>query len=499
MTRFDLAVVNGSLVIPFVGVVRGDLAARDGRIVHIADRIDPSQADTLVDAGGKLVFPGGVDAHFHIGIYRPVSEDAESETRSSLVGGVTSVVSYFRTGSHYLNKTGPYREIFPEVLRATEGHAFTDYGYHLAIMTSQQVEEVDWLVGEMGVGSFKYYMFYKGLNLAASSTDAAAYTMSDVYDLGHLYRFMQAVSAAAHKYGSPDGRISLSLHCEQPEIIRTMIDEVRAKGLEGLEAYSLARPPFEERLAIAEAALLADVTGCPVNLLHLSSAEALEGGKKARLDYPDLDVRLETTLHHLCLTYETARGGIEWGKVNPPIRSAADNEALWRGVFRGDIQQVVSDHACCMLEIKQGGTWEAQPGFGGTGLIYPVLMSEGYHKRGLPLRRVAELVSAQPAQTVGLFPRKGTIAVGSDADLAVIDPELEAPVTPERLLSAQDHTTFEGVVLKGWPVTTIRAGRVMYDNGKVTGAPDGRYLRRPITLHDQAARATAAAAGAARA
>ncbi|HEX8969521.1 MAG TPA: dihydroorotase family protein [Chloroflexota bacterium] len=480
MSRFDLAVLGGTLVLPFVGTLRADVAARDGKIAQVADQLSPADADVVVDARGKLVFPGGVDAHFHIGIYRPVADDAESETMSSLVGGVTSVVSYFRTGSHYLNRSGPYREIFPEVLAATHGHAYTDYGYHIGIMTSQQVDEVDWLVGEMGVGSFKYYMFYKGLNLAASSTDAAAYTMSDVYDLGHLYRFMQAVSAAAQRYGSPDGRVSLSLHCEQPELIRTLIDEVRAAGLAGLEAYSRARPPFQERLAIAEAALLADQTRCPINLLHLSSAEALQGGQKARLDYPELDVQLETTLHHLALTYETAHGGIESGKVNPPIRSRADVDALWRGVLRGDINQVVSDHACCVLDMKQGGTFEGQPGFGGTSLIYPVLLSEGYHKRGLPLRRIAELVSAQPARNTGLYPVKGTIGVGMDADLAIVDPELEAPVTTERLLSAQDHTPFDGFLVKGWTTHTIRAGRLMYADGKVVGAPDGRYLKRPI-------------------
>src|SRR5687768_12860618 len=121
MSRFDLAVLNGMLVVPFVGAVRADVAARDGKIVLIADSIAASEADTAIDAQGKLVFPGGVDAHFHIGIYRPVSEDAESETRSALVGGVTTVVTYFRTGSHYLNRTGPYREIFLEVLAATDG------------------------------------------------------------------------------------------------------------------------------------------------------------------------------------------------------------------------------------------------------------------------------------------------------------------------------------------------------------------------------------------
>jgi dihydroorotase-like cyclic amidohydrolase len=479
VARFDLAVVNGTLVIPFIGTLRADVAAREGKIVQIADRIAASDADEVVDASGKLVFPGGVDGHFHIGIYRPVSEDAESETGSALVGGVTTVVSYFRTGSHYLNKTGSYHDIFPEVLERTAGHAFTDYAYHLAIMTSQQVGEVDWLVREMGVASFKYYMFYKGLNLAASSTDAKSYTMSDVYDLGHLYRFMQAVSAASRSYGGR-GRISLSIHCEQPELIRTLIDEVNAAGGQGLEAYHRARPPFQERLAIAEATLLADQTGCPVNLLHLSSAEALAGGEKARLDYPDLDLQLETTLHHLALTYETSHGGIESGKVNPPIRSQRDVDALWRGVFRGSIDQVASDHACCVLDIKQGGTWEAQPGFGGTSLIYPVMISEGFLKRGLPLPRVAELVSAQPARNYGLYPRKGTIAVGSDADLAVVDPELEAPVTLDRLLSAQDHSPFEGFLIRGWPTATIRAGRVAFRPGKIVGAPDGRYLKRPL-------------------
>ncbi|MBV9121204.1 MAG: dihydroorotase family protein [Chloroflexi bacterium] len=472
--------MNGTLVLPFTGAIRADLAARDGKIVQIADAISPAEAGEVIDARGKLVFPGGVDAHFHVGIYRPISEDAESETRSALVGGVTSVITYFRTGSHYLNKTGRYRDIFPEVLAATEGHSFTDYGYHIGIMTGEQVQEVDWLVGEAGVGSFKYYMFYKGLNLSASSTASTEFIMSDVYDLGHLYRMMQQVSLASAKYGHA-GRISLSLHCEHAEIIRTMIDEVKTLDIPGLEAYHRSRPPFQERLAIAEATLLADVTNCPVNLLHLSSAEALAGGQKARLDYPGLDIQLETTLHHLALTFETA-GGIQSGKVNPPIRTQADIDALWRGVMTGHVDQVVSDHACCMLEEKQGGPWEALPGFGGTALIYPFMISEGFHKRGMPLQRVAELVSAQPARNFGLYPRKGSLTVGADADLTVVDPDLERTVTPDMLLSAQDHTPFQGYRVKGWPTHTLRAGRVMFADGQVQGQADGRYLKRPDAL-----------------
>ena len=486
MAREELGVLGGTLVIPNTGTVRADIGVTDGSITRIAEHLDPSEFDETIDARGKLVFPGAIDAHFHIGIYRPLSEDAESETRSSLVGGVTTVLSYFRTGSHYLNKTGLYRDIYPEVLRATEGHAYTDFGYHLGIMTSAQVGEVDWLVGEMGVASFKYYMFYKALNLSSSSTAGTAYTMSDVYDLGHLYRLMEAVSAAAVKYRER-GRISLSLHCENPEIIRTFLDEVRALGLEGLEAYSKARPPFQERLAIAEATLLADVTKCPINLLHLSSAEAAAGALKARRDYPGLDIKLESTLHHLALTYDDPHG-IQSAKVNPPIRATSDVDALWRCVMGGDIDEVVSDHACCTLDMKQNGTWDALPGFGGTSLIYPFLVSEGHHKRGLSLQRVAELASAGPARNFGLYPRKGTIAVGSDADLAIVDPELAAPVTVDRLLSAQDHSPFDGFPLKGWVTTTVRGGRIAFANGKAVGKPDGRYLRRPYRPAPETAR-----------
>lgn len=463
------------MVIPGTGTVRADIGVRAGRIVALADEISASDAAQVVDARDRLVFPGAVDAHFHIGIYRPIGEDAESETRSALVGGVTSVISYFRTGGHYLEKTGSYKDILPEVLDATAGRAFADYAYHLGLMTTDQLDEVDWLI-DAGVSSFKYYMFYKGLNLTASSTDTTSLTMTDTYDLGHLYRMMQAVASASRRVGAA-GRVSLSLHCEQSEIMRTTIEEVQRRGLTGLEAYDAARPPFQERLAIAEATLLADVTGCPVNLLHLSSGEALEGGVKATRDYPDSDIQLETTLHHLSLAREHLHG--LGAKVNPPIRSEREREALWKGVLDGSVSQIVSDHACCVMDNKDGGTWGAYAGFGGSGLMYPVVFTEG-SRRGLSPTRIAELLSANPARNFGLYPKKGTIAIGADADLAILDPVTEAVVSTDRLMSAQDHTPFAGMPLTGWPSQTILRGELTYDRGKVIGQPRGEYLRRPV-------------------
>jgi dihydropyrimidinase/allantoinase len=207
MPRHDLAILGGTVVVPYLGTLRCDIGVRDGRITTLADAIAPGEAAEVLDARGRLVLPGAVDSHFHI--------------------GVTTVISYFRTGQHYLNKSGPYRTIFPEVVAATEGHAYSDFGYHIGVMTSAQLDEVDWLVGEQGVGSFKYYMFYKGLNLTSDSTRGTDYTMSDVYDLGHLYRLMERVAAASRTHGAR-GRVSLSLHCEQAELIRVFIEDVRA-------------------------------------------------------------------------------------------------------------------------------------------------------------------------------------------------------------------------------------------------------------------------------
>jgi dihydroorotase-like cyclic amidohydrolase len=378
---------------------------------------------------------------------------------------------------------GPYKEILPELLDLSKDSFLVDYGYHLALFTDQHISEIEWLVRDGGVSTFKYYMFYKLLNLSGHSPDALKYLMIDTpVDLGFLYKFMREVSRVNQVFKAY-GKIALSIHCENPEIIRVTSEEAKNKPTGNpMKDYSNARPPWQEELAINEVAVMARETSCPVNLLHLSSRKAVEAGVDVSSRYPEVNFLLEGTLHHLGLSNDMNLGQL--AKVNPPIRSKEDVEFLWKSVLNGTIKTVVSDHACVTKEIKKGDLWTSLPGFGGSSLMFPILVTEGYHKRGLPLQRIAELSSANPARYHDLYPRKGAIKVGSDADFAIVDIQAEKQVTLANLFTAQDFSPEEGMKLKGWPEVTVLRGKVIFEKGKVIGKPGyGRYLKRPVKLH----------------
>ena len=485
MSDYDLVIKGGSVVIPGVGVQKADIGIRGEKIAAIAKAI-PAQGPTkVVDASNKFVFPGAVDSHFHIGIYRPFKDDAISETRSAAAGGVTTILTYFRPGKNYLNKTGPYSELLPELLELSKGSYLVDYGYHLTMNTEAHIREIEWLVREGGVSTFKYYMFYKLLNLAGSSPDGMNYLMIDTpVDLGFLYKYMKEVSRVNDIF-KDYGMISLSVHCEEPEIIRATNEEVKERPTGNpLKDYSDSRPPWQEELAINEVGVMANNTGCPTNLLHLSSQKAVDAAKDVVARYPHLDFLLEGTLHHLSLSNDMDIGRL--AKVNPPIRGRDDVEYLWKSVLDDIIKTVVSDHACATKEIKKGDLWTSLPGFGGTSLMFPILITEGYHKRGLPLHRIAELSSTNSAKYHNVFPKKGAVIVGSDADFAIVDIDEEKEVTLENLYSAQDHSPEEGMKLKGWTECTILRGRVIFEKAKIIGRPgDGEFIKRPVGLHYQ--------------
>jgi len=482
MKKYDVVIKGGKVVIPKVGVVNSDIGIVGEKISTISKDIEAKEALKVIDASGKYVFPGAVDSHFHIGIFRPMDEDAMSESLSAAWGGVTTICSYFRTGKNYLNKSGPYKEIFPEVLEKSKNSFFTDYVYHITIMTPDQMSEIEMLVSEYGVSTFKYFMFYKMLDLTGAAGSDKYLMLNTSYDLGFLYNYMKEVARVNEKF-KDYGRISLSIHCEQPEIINVTTQYMKQNETgDPLKDYSDARPTFSEKMAIKEAEVLAAQTYCPVNLLHLSSIEAIEAGKEAVERNPNLNVLLEATLHHLGLSNDIGYGRL--GKVNPPIREKEHVNALWEAVIKGDIKTVVSDHACSTKKIKEGDLWTSLAGFGGTEITFPLLLTEGYLRRGLSLQAVAELTSYNPAVYHCLYPKKGTIAIGSDADLAIIDLDKEKEVSVETLHSAQDFTPFEGMRYKGWPVCAILRGKIIFENDKIVGKPgDGQYIKRPVTYH----------------
>jgi dihydroorotase-like cyclic amidohydrolase len=320
------------------------------------------------------------------------------------------------------------------------------------------------------------------LDLTGVAGSDKYFMLNTSYDLGFLFNYMKEVARVNGKYGEY-GRISLSIHCEQPEIINAATQYVKQHETGNpLKDYSDARPTFSEKMAIKEAEVLAAQTNCPVNLLHLSSMDAIAAGKEAVERNPKLNILLEATLHHLGLSNDIKYGKL--GKVNPPIREQEHVEALWRAVINDDIKTVVSDHACSTKKIKEGDLWTSLAGFGGTEIMFPLLLTEGYRKRGLSLQKIAELTSYNPAVYHDLYPKKGTIAIGSDADLAVIDLDKEKEVKVDTLHSAQDFTPFEGIKYKGWPVCTIVRGKVIFENDRIVGKPgDGQYIKRPVMYH----------------
>jgi allantoinase len=484
----DLVIKHVRLVRPRQPrVERVDLGVKDGRFARIAPDIPVGEAVQVYDAGERLGFPGVVDAHTHVGIYGPLAEDAVSESRAAVSGGVTTMLTYFRTGQYYLNRGGAYSEFFPEVLRQSQGRYHCDYAYHLAPIAGSHVDEMEALATRHGVPSFKIFMFYGGYGLhgQAGQDEQRRFLMigpEDTYDLAHFEFILRAAGAIQRAHPALAPHVSVSLHCEIADILNAYTRLVAREGtLSGLRAYSAARPPHAEGLAVWIAAYLASEAACAnVNLLHLSSRKALEAAAAMAGVFPHIDFRREVTVGHLLLDVDAPAGA--YAKVNPPIRPRADVEFLWRAVLGGTVDWIVSDHACCADEIKgaargEGDIWLARSGFGGTEYLLAGVFSEGA-KRGLPYHRMAELLALNPARRYGLL-HKGDVAVGYDADLALLDPADRFTVRAADSPSAQGYTPFEGQELTGRVTATFLRGGLAWEHGHAVGPARGRYIARP--------------------
>jgi allantoinase len=483
---YDLVLKNVRVVRPQGNAVHeADIAVKGGKFARIAPALDARSAKKVFDGKGLLAFPGVVDAHMHAGIYSPLAEDAVTESRAAAQGGVTTMLNYFRTGQYYLNKGGPYRTFFPEVLALSKGRFHVDYAYHLAPMDARHVREIPELLARLGVASFKIFMFYGSHGLHGRSDAQRDFLMigpEERYDYAHFEFVMRGVQKARERYPDKASQVSLSLHCETAEIMTAYTRMVETEGkLKGLDAYSAARPPHSEGLAVFIAAYLANETSLPnINLLHLSSRKAVAAALQMAEVFPHIDFRREVTIGHLMLDTSAKTGVL--AKVNPPIRPREDVEYLWEKLLEGKLDWVVSDHACCRHEMKVarrylGNIWLAKSGFGGTEYLLSALVSEG-SRRGMSYNHMARLTSFAPARRFGLN-SKGDIAEGFDADLALVDPRETWTIRAKESESAQGYTPFEGLELGARVKTTFLRGEPVYDKGKVLGPARGRYLHRP--------------------
>ncbi|MGD0588281.1 MAG: dihydroorotase family protein [Thermoplasmata archaeon] len=457
----ELVLKNARLVFPHRGVVEGEIGVSGGRIDAVGK--DLERADHTVDVHGALVGPGIVDPHTHIGIYRPADADARTESECAVRGGVTTMVTYWRVGEPYTDGPVAYAKGFDAFQARLAGRMSTDYAVNLGMLTREHLEEVPTLVRKAGVTTLKYFVHYEGRVDIGRDLDA-----------GYFYRLAKTVAGLSTEVPA----VRLSVHCEDPAIVREATDEEKRKGGSDLEAYRRSRPECAEAVAIARLGEVALATGAPVYLPHVSSA--LGYRRAAEFVGQGADLIIETSLHYLTLTCDAPAQVL--AKVNPAIRRAEDVEALWNALAHGGISCVGSDHAS-NARAEKTELWSAKPAFPGTGLLLPLLFEEGVVRRRLITpEKLWGILSENSARAHGLYPRKGSLAPGADADLVVFSKHEEPRrVSAESVHSAADYSPYEGRELHYGATATYVRGTLVVDESGLHAPGSGAYLHRPLT------------------
>lgn len=459
---FDLAIVGGDVALPGRDPVRLNVATANGKIAAILSAAEKVEAKRTIDATGLVVLPGVLDVHLHLGHGKDISrpreaKDASQETAAAAMGGVTTFIPY-------LMATEPFEDIFEDVRNITEAGARIDFGYHFIISTEQQLAGVPVYASKYGAPSFKIFMNNRG-------GEGKRLGLPDIDD-GFLFRLCQLSAANG------------GMVCPHPEnievawLLRKTAMDADPKGEGGLASWNATRPPFVEADAVQRAGLFARNAGSPLYIVHTSSAQALEAARVAR--ELGTQIYIETCPHYL--THDIDWAGRETGKINPPLREASDRAALWQGIASGLIDTVATDHVHRDATSKEGGIWAASPGCPGLETLLPIMLSEGFHKRQIPIRHLVSLLSEKPARIMGLGDRKGMISPGFDADFAIVDLKATTSVSNANVVSSAGYSIYDGWNLKGKVVHTIVRGDSVMENGKLLDAAVGRgkYLHRRL-------------------
>lgn len=445
-----LIVKGGNCVIPGKGIYPFDIYILNGKIAAIGSGFDESGCE-IVDVTGKYVLPGAVDPHNHLGIFAPFETEIFSETRSAAVNGVTTLGVYLSGDKSYL-------PMLDNIIKTAEEKSVADIFLHLPIFSREQLEEIPVYYSRYGIKSFKAYM-------------CGIPGMIPSLDEGFLLDVMSAVAEAG-----PD--TVLNIHAENYHIVDWATARMKKTSPETLDLsqWKQTHPGFSEAEAIRRAVYLAEQTGTTLYFVHVSSRESIELLRELRQKNKNLYA--ETTSPYLTMTDKTASGAL--AKMTPPIGTEEDRAALWSGIREGLIDSVGTDHTPLTREQKQAdrSLWDTLPGYPAVGTHVPFLL-DGARREGVTLEEMARLMSFNPARIFGIYPRKGTIMPGSDADLIIANPYQEGRVTPETAASRSDFALREGENLMGWPVLVFKGGRpVTRDRIEKGQYGHSRYLRR---------------------
>lgn len=447
-----LVIKGGHCVVPYSGIITQDILVEDGKIKALGADI-PTEGRDILRADMKFILPGIVDPHVHLGIFAPFDEEIVSESVSALVNGVTTIGLYM--GAH-----GSYLPLLNRVIAEIETSSSVDVFLHLVLFDEIQLREVPLYAAKYGIRSFKIYM-------------AGIPGMIPSSDEGFILDAMEAVA------GLGPGAV-LNIHAENSRILEWAARRSRNETSEGdLRSWERSHPAFAEQEAMQRALVLARNSGVKVYFVHISSADSIAYARKAKVESPGT-FWIETTSPYLSTNYDSSQR--ELVVMSPPIRSENDRVALWKGIADDTVDTIGTDHTPLTIEQKTKGKefWDTVPGYPAVGTHLPLLLN-GMRKSGVSLQKLAEKASANPAKIFGIYPQKGSILPGSDADLVIVDIERMKMISPSAARSRSDFALHQGERTIGWPLAVVKGGVVLYpDDPKIDLSPciGSNYIRR---------------------
>jgi dihydropyrimidinase len=452
--------VKGGTVVTAEQTLAADILCRHGKIVEIAAGIDKPADAQQIDAGGQYVMPGGIDPHTHMQLPfmgTVASEDFYTGTAAGLAGGTTMIID-FVIPSPQQNLMEAYHQ-----WREWAQKSVSDYSFHVAVTWWDESvhQDMETLVQEHGVNSFKHFMAYKGAIMVSDET------------LVNSFLRARELGAVA------------TVHAENGELVFRLQNDLFSRGITGPEGHPLSRPPEVEGEAANRAIRIAEVLGVPVYIVHVSARQALEAVTRARNE--GQRAFGEVLAGHLIIDDSVYRD-TDWERaaahvMSPPFRPKAHQEALWKGLQSGNLQTTATDHCCFCHDQKAMGREDFRKIPNGTAGIenrLEILWHHGVNTGRLTMNEFVRVTSTNAAQIFNIYPRKGSISIGADADLVVWDPEATKTISAKTHHQKVDFNIFEGMTVKGCASHTISNGNLVYAHGQLNvekGA--GNYVDRP--------------------